>query len=178
MKTKKHSKKTKRTRKTERMGDTASAARIPHLASWIAEGMLDDERAPARWRTAPRTDRRTQVCVLHLEGLYTSFTTPRDEDELMFALAKIEHELAGHAVRFHYSAACSGWGAVMYGAQQPALIAGALERHWGQALRERHGLGDPFARVLRWSLPSAAAEMEVLLGLTFLNRKQKPDVAA
>ncbi|MFK8000977.1 MAG: hypothetical protein AB8H86_15385 [Polyangiales bacterium] len=178
MKTKKRRKKTKHTQQTEQIGITASAARIPHLAPWIADGMLDDERAPARWRTAPVTDGRTQVCVLHLNELYTCFTTSRDEDELMFALAKIEHELAGHAVSFHYSAACSAWGAVMYNAPRPVVIAEALERHWGQVLRERHGLGEPFAKVLRWSLPSAAAEMEVLLGLTFLNRKQKPDVAA
>lgn len=178
MKTKKRRKKTKRTRKTERAGVTASAARIPHLAPWIADGMLDDDGAPSRWRTAPATDHRTQVCVLHLNKLYASFTTQHDEDELMFALAKIEHELAGHAVNFHYSAACSGRGAVMYSARQPTLIANALERHWGRVLRERHGLGDPFARVLRWSLPSAAAEMEVLLGLTFLGRRQKPSVAA
>lgn len=177
MNTKKRRKKSKRTHPNEDAGLT-SATRIPHLAPWIADGMLDDERAPARWRTTPRTDVRTQVCVLHLKELYACFATPRDEDELMFALAKIEHELAGHAVSFHYSAACSGWGAVMFSAQRPVVIADALERHWGRVLRERHGLGDPFARVLRWSLPSAPAEMEVLLGLTFLNRKRKVGAAA
>ncbi|MFT5356135.1 MAG: hypothetical protein ACI9KE_003358 [Polyangiales bacterium] len=153
-------------------------ARIPQLAPWIAEGMPDDERAPARWRTSPSTAHRTQVCVLHLSELYSCFTTRCDEDELKFALAKIEHELGRHAVTFHYSAACSGWGAVMFTAQQPMVIAKALERHWGRVLRERHGYGEPFARELRWSLPSAPAEMEVLLGLTFLNRKREVDVAA
>lgn len=157
---------------------TPTDTRIPHLAPWVASGMPDDERAPARWRTSPATDQRTQVCVLHLTEVYQHFTTARDEDELKFALAKIEHELGRHAVTFHYSAACSKFAAVMFSAERPVLVADALERHWGKVLRESHALGEPFARELRWSLPSAPAEMEVLLGLTFLNRPRDVDHAA
>ena len=174
---KKNRKSQSRQRKTEQ-SFTLTETRIPHFAAWIADGMLDDERAPARWRTTPATDHRTQVCVFHLNKLYACFTTRRDEDELRFALAKIEHELGGHAVSFHYSAACSGWAAVMFSAQRPMLVSEALERHWGAVLRERHGLGEPFERALRWSLPSAPSEMEVLIGLTFLNRNRDADVVA
>lgn len=152
--------------------------RIPQLAPWVADGMPDDERSPARWRTSPATDHRTQVCVLRLTDIYAHLTTPRDEDELKFVLAKIEHELGRHAVTFHYCAACPEWGAVMFSAQRPMVVAEALERHWGRVLRERHALGEPFSRGLRWSLPSAPAEMEVLLGLTFLNRKPDAELAA
>ena len=162
----------KKRRKELRRGSfKLSQTRIPMLAPWIAEGMPDDARAPARWRTCPATNHRTQVSVLHLNEAYARFTTPRDEDELRFALAKTQHQLGNHAVTFHYSAACTAWGAVMFTADQPALVAATIERFWGDALRQHHRLGEPFSRELRWSLPSAPAEMEVLLGLTFVNRR-------